>query len=177
MALKATVYKVQLEVSDIDRGHYQSYGLTLAKHPSETDERVMIRIVAFALNAHEQLTFAGDLSTAEEPALWQKDLTGAVQCWIEIGQPDARVIRKAAARSETVRIYTYGRGADVWWSRSRADLARFDSLDVFLLATADDPARLIHRNMALTAMVQDGQVTLSDATGSLAIDVRALTMV
>lgn len=176
MALRATVSKLQLEVSDIDRGHYASYALTVAKHPSETDERVLIRVVAFALNAHEHLTFAGDLSTAEEPALWRKDLTGAIEQWIEIGQPDARVLRKASSRSRMVTLYAYGRGADVWWSRTRGDLARFDSLSVFQLEPDQDLGVLIERNMALHALIQDGRVSLSSDRAHVDVTVVPLAL-
>ncbi len=175
MALRATVHKVQLEVADVDRAHYATYALTVAKHPSETDERVMIRLVAFALNAHEHLSFAGGLSSPEEPALWIKDLTGAIDRWIEVGQPDPRVIRKASSRATTVRIYTYGRGADVWWSRVRDELSRFERLDVFHVEADGNLAGLLERNTALHALVQEEHVSLSNGSAHLSVQVTRLT--
>jgi uncharacterized protein YaeQ len=174
MALGATVFKVQLEVSDIDRAHYHSYALTLARHPSETDERMMVRLVAFVLNAHERLEFGGGLSNTDEPALWRKDLTGAIKLWIEVGQPDVRVLRKASARAAAVRLYIYGRGAEVWWSRTRGDLERFKALAVSHLTVRGDLPTLVDRNMRLHALVQDGQVHMTSDTSQLEIGVEYL---
>ncbi|TNE76492.1 MAG: YaeQ family protein, partial [Gammaproteobacteria bacterium] len=129
MALKATVFKAELAVSDMDRGYYQSHALTIARHPSETDERMMVRLLAFALNASEDLQFTRGLSTDDEPDLWQKNLQGDITLWIEVGLPDERRIRKACNRAEQVIIYAYGaRTAPVWWNNIRDALTRFDNL-------------------------------------------------
>ena len=107
MALKATIYKAELQIADMDRNYYQEHLLTLARHPSETDERMMIRLLAFAIHASDSLTFTKGLFDTEEPDLWQKDLTGAIQLWIEVGQPDEKRLMKACGRSEHVIVYSY----------------------------------------------------------------------
>ncbi len=99
MALKSTIFKAELQISDMGRNYYGDHSLTLARHPSETDERMMVRLLAFALHAHEALVFADSIGNDEEPSLWQKDLTGAVQVWIGVGQPDVKRIRKACGRA------------------------------------------------------------------------------
>ena len=115
MALKATIFKASLQVSDMDRNYYGEHQLTLARHPSETDERMMMRVLAFALNAHEHLAFGKGLSDTDEPDLWQKDLTGQIVHWIDVGLPDERRLIRATGKAERVTVYAYGRGADLWW--------------------------------------------------------------
>jgi len=99
MASNATIYKTTIQIADMDRQYYQDHVLTLARHPSETDERMMVRLLAFALHAHEALSFGRKVSAEEEPALWLKDLTGAIDLWIEVGQPDEKIIRRACGRA------------------------------------------------------------------------------
>ena len=116
MAVKATIFKAELQVNDMDRNYYQGHSLTIAQHPSETEARVMVRLLAFALNASESLTFGRGLSTDDEPDLWARDLTGQIELWIETGQPDEQRIRKACGRAGQVIVYTFsGRGAGIWW--------------------------------------------------------------
>ena len=125
MALKATVVKAELQLSDLDRHHYATYPLTLAQHPSETDQRLMARLVAFALFADERLEFGKGLSNEEEPDLWRRDYTGEIEQWIDLGQPDESRIRKACGRARQVIVVNYGgRVADLWWDKNAAALAR-----------------------------------------------------
>jgi uncharacterized protein YaeQ len=166
MAQKATIYKAELEIADIDRGHYGSHALTLARHPSETEERLMVRLLAFALHAGDGLEFGRGLSTDDEPDLWRKDATGAVLQWIEVGLPDERRLRRATGRAREVGVVAYGRRAlDTWWQANRAAFERLPSLSVRVLA-ADDTAALAGmaaRNMHLQCTIQDGHVVISDA--------------
>ena len=119
MATKSTVFKADLQITDLDRGYYQGHSLTLARHPSETDERLMVRLLVFARHAHERLGFSRGLSTPDEPALWQKSLSGEIETWIELGQPDEKRIRKASGQAQQVYIYTYsGNSADLWWEQT-----------------------------------------------------------
>ena len=110
MALKATIFKVGLQVADMERGYYGDHALTVARHPSETDERMMLRVLAFALHAGPDLAFGKGLSTDDEPDLWQRDLTGAIALWIDVGQPDEKLLRRACGRAREVVVYAYGRG-------------------------------------------------------------------
>src|SRR5690606_34463643 len=125
MALNSTIYKLELQVSDMDRHYYASHNLTLAQHPSETPARLMVRLVAFALYAHERLEFGRGLSTDEDPDLWQRDYTGDIDLWIDLGQPDESRVRKACARARQVVVVNYsGNGAEIWWSKVGSALSR-----------------------------------------------------
>ena len=173
MAIKSTIYKATLQIADMDRHYYQDHSLTIALHPSETDERMMVRLLAFALHAHEALSFGNGLSTDDEPDLWQKDLTGAIQCWIDVGLPDEKLIRKACGRAQQVFIYGYGgRGADIWWEQNRAKLERLQNLTVILIPqeTTQALAKLAQRGMQLQCTVQDGQVWLADGSQSVQVE-------
>jgi uncharacterized protein YaeQ len=164
MALKATIFKAELSVANIDRGYYADHSLTLARHPSETDERMMVRLLAFALNAGESLRFGGGVSTEDEPALWVKDLTGAIELWIDVGLPDEREVRKACGRAREVKLYTYGRGAPVWWEGARQTLARQDNLEVIALPVEQTRAlaALAMRTMRLQCSIQEEIALFSD---------------
>ncbi|HEU4621494.1 MAG TPA: YaeQ family protein, partial [Burkholderiaceae bacterium] len=133
MALKSTIYKADLQLADLDRHVYADYPLTLARHPSETEERLMVRIVAFGLHAHERLAFGPGLSDADEPCLWQRDLTGAIERWIEVGLPDERHLARACGRADEVVVIAYGRGMDVWWKNIASSLTRLRNLVVLRL--------------------------------------------
>ena len=173
MALKATIFKAELQVSDLDRGHFATHALTIARHPSETDERMMVRLLAFARHAHEALAFGRGLGTDDEPDLWRKDLTGAIDLWIDVGQPDEKRIRRACGRAEAVFVYSYGgRGADLWWEQAGGALDRAENLTVINLpfAATRALAKLAQRNMRLTCTVQDGQIWMADADQSVAIE-------
>lgn len=165
MALKATIYKAELQVSDLDRHYYQEHSLTLARHPSETDERVMVRLLAFALHASDTLAFGRGISSEDEATLWDIDPTGNIELWIDVGLPDERDIRRACHRSKKVVLVSYGgRAADVWWQQNGAKLAAYGNLTVLNLAAADSQAlaSLASRNMKLQCTIQEGHVWIGD---------------
>lgn len=173
MALKATVYKANLQIADIDRHYYQDHTLTFAKHPSETDERLMVRLLAFALHAHEHLAFGQGMTAEDEADLWLKDLTGSIQLWIDVGIPDEKLVRKACGRSDQVAVYCYGgRVVDIWFSQNNAQLARQSNLSVFNLPMENTQAlaKLAQRNMSLQCTIQDGQIWLSDGLVSVQVE-------
>ncbi len=164
MALRATVYKVELQVNDLDRQVFATYPLSLACHPSETVERLMVRLLAFALHAADGLAFGRGISSDEDATLWQHALNGTLLQWIEVGLPDERLLRKASGRAQTVIVYTYGgRGAQLWWTQNQEALGRLANLAVFDLPSdfTQALAALAQRNMAVQVMVQDGAVWLS----------------
>ena len=172
MALKSTVVKLELQVNDLDRHYYETHALTIAQHPSETDERVMVRVLAFALNAAPALEFGKGLSSEDEPDLWQRDLTGSIEKWIEVGQPDEQQIRRACGRATQVIVYTYsGRSADVWWEKNRVAFDRCRNLSVYdIPADASQTlAALAQRSMSLQCMVQDGHVQVMDTQAAIDI--------
>tara|TARA_R110002049_G_scaffold120166_3_gene274575 strand:- start:61 stop:603 length:543 start_codon:yes stop_codon:yes gene_type:complete len=164
MAQNATIYKVELSVSDMDRHYYETHKLTVAKHPSETDERLMVRIVAFALNAHERLEMTKGLSTDDEPDIWQKSLSGELDLWVALGLPSEKVMRQSSGKADKVVVYSYGgRTADVWWEKIKNSITRFDNLDVVNLSETDTRAlaNLASRAMKLQINIQDSEIMVS----------------
>lgn len=164
MAQNATIYKVELSVCDMDRHYYESHKLTIAKHPSETDERLMTRVLAFALNAHEHLEMTKGLSSDDEPDIWQKSLSGELDLWVALGLPSEKVVRQSCGKASKVVIYCYGgRPAEMWWDKIKNATTRFDNLQVMNLREPDTRALadLAHRSMKLQVNIQDGDVMVS----------------
>lgn len=164
MAQKATIYKVELSVSDMDRHYYEAHKLTVAKHPSETDERMMLRLLAFALNGHEHLEMTKGLSTDDEPDIWQKSLSGELEVWVSLGVPSEKVIRQSCSKSKRVIVYAYGgKSAEVWWDKMQGQTSRFENLEVFYLSEAEMSvlANLANRTMKLQVNIQDGEVMVA----------------
>jgi uncharacterized protein YaeQ len=177
MALKATIFKAELRIADVDRNYYRDHALTIARHPSETDERMMVRVLAFALHAHDALAFGKGLGADDEPDLWQKDLTGAIEVWIDVGQPDDKRVRRACGRAAQVFIYAYGdRVVDKWWDRAREGLEHVSNLRVLKLSSTSSQAaaRLAERTMRLDCTIQDGRIWLADATQTVEIDLEPI---
>lgn len=177
MAQKATIFKADLSVADMDRHYYADHALTLALHPSETRVRLMLRLVAFALHATENLGFTRGLAADDEPDIWQKSLSDEIELWIELGLPDERRLRKAAGRAKQVVVYAYGnRGVDVWWEKSAKEFNRIDQLRV--LAVDDDTLSalesLIERTMQLSVTVQDQDAWFSNGIKNIPIRWRVL---
>ena len=169
MALKATIYKAALQIADMDRGLYADHALTLALHPSETEERLMVRLLAFAMQVpaddHDgALQFARGLADDEQPDLWQHDLTGQLMHWIEVGHPDERRLSKACGRARRVSLYTYSSSTPVWWAGVQAKLARLSNLNVWQLPADQSRglAAMAQRSMQLQFTVQDGQIWVGD---------------
>lgn len=178
MALRATIYKADVNIADNDRNYYGSHAVTIARHPSETDERLMVRLLAFALHtdSEDTLAFTRGLSDVGEADLWRMDLTGAIQQWIEIGLPDDRRLLKACGRADEVIVYAYGRSVDIWWSGIKNKIARARNLKVYALPTAATLmlATLAQRTMTLHVNVQDATVWVSADNGEASIEVQPL---
>lgn len=177
MALKSIIYKAELQVSDMDRNYFGQHALTVARHPSETDERMMVRLLAFACNAGEMLEFGRGLSADDEPDVWQKDLTGTIHLWIDVGLPDERLLRKACGRARQVKLYAYGgRSVDVWYQENRARLERLANLQIVMIPSVATQtlARLAQRTMDLQCTVQDGQIWFSAGDETVQIELSVL---
>lgn len=171
MALKATIYKADLQVVDLDRKHFADQALTIARHPSETDARMMVRVLAHALYAQEGLTFTKGLFDVDEPDLWARNLSGEIDLWIDLGQPDEARIRRACSRAAQVVVLCYAGSCDSWWKSIAGKLARLTNLSVVQLPaeTADALAALAERGMRLQCMIQDGDVWFSSDKASVQV--------
>jgi len=181
MALKSTIYKASLQIADIDHGYYADHALTLARHPSETDERMMVRLAALALQAHQlndicggdgTLAFGAGLSDPDDPDASLTDFTGRKRVWIEVGQPEDKPLSKACSQADAVVVYPFGPAAEVWWKGIESKLTRLGKLQVWRLPAEAAPAlaALAERSMQLQALVQDGALTLSSAQGSVHLE-------
>jgi len=177
MALKATIFKVDLSVADMDRNLYENFSLRLARHPSENDARMMVRLLAFMMYADERLEFGKGLSTDEEPDLWHKDLTGSIDLWILVGQPDERWLRKASGRSRQVVVISYGdRVADVWWEQNRKTLEKISNLTIYQLSAEDTQAlaAVATRAMALQCLIQEGELLITGGDESIRVEPKVI---
>ena len=176
MALKSTVFRAELAVADLDRHYYAEHRLTLARHPAETDLRMMVRLVAFARHAHPDLRFGRGLCQDEEPDLWRREADGTVRLWVTLGQPDPRRLRKACGRAEAVVVYTYQpRAARAWWDQHGEELARLARLRVVHLPDAAEAglADLVQPRMALTATLQEDTLWLADGQRTVTLHCQA----
>ncbi|ARU32150.1 hypothetical protein CAP31_10945 [Sulfuriferula sp. AH1] len=174
MALKSTIFKAALQIANMDQHYYQDHALTIARHPSETDERMMVRLLAFALHANDALNFGNGIINDDEPDLWHKDLTGAIKTWIDVGLPDEKMVRKACGRANHVIIYSYGgRTADMWWDQASGRLAKIKNLDVYNipLETTRALGKLAERNMQLNFTLQEGHIWLANQHDSVEVAV------
>ncbi|HSV47417.1 MAG TPA: YaeQ family protein [Ramlibacter sp.] len=174
MALKSSIFKANLQIADIDNGYYADHALTLARHPSETDERMMVRLVALALHAHALQTvcggdgtlgFGAGLSDPDEPDVWLRDFTGQTRLWIEVGQPEDKPVAKACGKADAVHVYAFHHAAEVWWRGIEGKLARLRNLSVWRLPaeSAQALAGLAERSMQLQATVQEGGLMLGNS--------------
>lgn len=177
MASNATIYKAHLQIADLDRQYFQDHALTLARHPSETEERLMVRVLAFALHADEALSFGRGVGAEDEPALWHRDDIGAIDLWIEIGQPDEKTLRQACGRAKQVIVYAYGaRSAEVWWANQRPSLDRLKNLSVTLLPMDNIRAltEMTKPAMKLQWTIQDGHIWIADGAQTLHLELQRL---
>jgi uncharacterized protein YaeQ len=181
MALKATIFKASLQIADMDRSIYTDHALTIARHPSETDERLMVRLLAFGLHVpaddHDGgLEFGKGMSDADEPDLCQRDLTGRIIHWLEVGQPDERRLLRAAGRAERLTVVAYSASVPIWWGGIASKVARAANLTVWQVPAAQSQALagLVQRTMQLQLTVQDGTAWLGDGAQSIEVTLERL---
>lgn len=177
MALKSTICKADVQISNMDTNYYAQHSLTLAQHPSETEERLMLRLLAFMLHASDTLEFGKGLSNEEEAALWEKDLTDHVTLWIEVGTPDEKRIRKACHKSDRVIIYAYGgRAVSIWWQQTQKNLGRFDNLQVLSVPkeSSDALVAMYERTMQLQCTIQDGGIWISNNKDTVQVELEPI---
>lgn len=172
MALKATIHKAEIQISDMDRNYYQAHQLTIARHPSENEERMMVRLLAFIHHANKALTFTKGISSDDEPDIWQRSLSDEIELWIELGQPDEKRIRQSCGKARQVYIYTYsGHSAELWWEQISSKVASIDNLHAYNLPVEqrNELTQIAHKNMELQASVQDGEIWISDGKQDVTI--------
>ncbi len=176
MALKATIYKANIELADMDRNYYDSLQLTIAQHPSETEQRLMIRLIAYILNAHQDLKFGKGLSDEEEASIWQVNYSDEIDLWIELGQLDEKRLKKASNQAKKVKLYSYGASASTWWGQVQSSMKKFDRLSIeqFEPETCDTLVKLLSRNMDFQCSIQDGQLWLSSGDDTVLIETTKL---
>jgi uncharacterized protein YaeQ len=181
MAIKSTIFKANLQIADIDHGYYADHALTLARHPSETDERMMVRLVALALQAHQlntlcggdaTLAFGAGLSDPDEPDVWLRDYTGRTRLWVEVGQPEDKPLAKACSKADLVVVYCFAHAAEVWWRGIENKLTRLDRLQVWRVPTeaSQSLAVLAERSMQLQATIQEGSLMLGNGRHQVDIE-------
>ncbi|WP_323815490.1 YaeQ family protein [Cellvibrio sp. NN19] len=176
MALKASIYKANLSVSDMDRNVFGDFNLTVALHPSETVERMMVRILAFCYRAAENLTFTKGLSSMDEPDLWLKHDNGTILEWIEVGQPTPERLKKASGQSQAVKVFTYGRGMDVWWKSNSAAIRALPKVSIHYFAADElqSLTALADKTMNLTVTITESIAYVSSAAGDITISLREM---
>ena len=176
MALKATIYRADLQIADMDRHVYADHALTIARHPSETDERMMARVLAYALYAQEGIAFTKGLFDVDEPEVWVKNLAGEITLWIDLGQPDEARVRRACSRADQAVVLCYSSSCEVWWKQIAGKLTRFANLTVLQLPaeTSQALAALAERGMRLQCMVQDGEIWINTDTASVPVKLATL---
>lgn len=177
MATNSTIFKIDLQIADLDRNYYHNHSLTIARHPSETDERMMVRVLAFACLAQEGLSFGKGLSTEDEPDLWVKNLVDDIELWIDVGQPDEKRLRRAAGRSQQVCVFTYGEDASQnWWQHNQRKLKQMDKLRVYRVPAEASQALadIVQRTMQLQCTIQDSSIMFTDGEQSIQIDLSVL---
>ena len=181
MALKSPVFRANLQIADIDHGYYADHSLTLARHPSETDERMMVRLAALALQAHQlqtlcngdaTLAFGAGLSSPDEPDVALTDYTGRVRLWIEVGQPEDKPLTKACSKADAVLVYVFQNAAEVWWKGIETKLSRLDKLQVWRVPSVASAqlSHLAQRSMQLQATIQEGLLTMSNGSDSVDLE-------
>ena len=170
MALKPTIFKFNVSLSDLDRNRYEELALTVAQHPSETAERMIVRLLAYCLNAEEGLEFARGLSENDEPDLWRRSLDSRMLDWIEVGEPAAVRLRKASRLSERVLVYSFNTKSEVWWQQTESSVARL-SVDVYRFPweSIQRLATMITRTMQMSVTISDSSLFVAAERGEIEV--------
>lgn len=176
MAIKPTIYKANVNLSDIDRHRYQELNLTMALHPSETPERMLVRLVAYCLNVQENLVFTKGISTSDEPDIWAVSLDDRIEHWIEIGQPDPERVKKAVGRSEKVSVYLFGKSAGTWWQLNQQAFSKLNRTSVFQFQwnQVEQLMAMLDRTMKLNVTINEGVLFISDDSTSVEFSISTL---
>lgn len=163
MALAATIYHFDIGLSDVDRGVYEKLALKVARHPSEADDFMVARTLAYCLEYTEGIAFSRGLSDADEPAIWVKDLTGAPQSWIDVGVPDAARLHRAAKAAPRVAVYTHKNPALLRKAIEGERIHRAEALELYAFdrEMVDGMVKRLQRRMAFDLSVTEGHLYVS----------------
>lgn len=171
MALKPTIYKFRIALTDMNRDYYDSLSLTIAQHPSENLTRMMARVLAFSMNAQQDLAFTKGLSNIEEPDIWHKTLDDQISLWIDVGEPDPERVKKSTRLARNVRIYSFNTKSDVWWKQNsnklnllKAQVYRLDAEAIETLAT------YVKRTMDISIMLTGNSAFVSTENGDCEVE-------
>ena len=177
MAEKATVCKANITLSDMDRHYYGDLSLTIAQHPSETAERMMVRLLSFCYRAADNLTFTRGLSSVDEPDIWLKSDDGRILEWIEVGQPAPDRLKKAQGVARQVLVFAYGRGIDIWWKNNTAAVQALSKVKVYSFDAAElqDLTKLAAKTMNLTISITEAIAYISSAEHNISVSLRDMS--
>ena len=177
MAEKATVCKANITLSDMDRHYYGDLSLTIAQHPSETAERMMVRLLSFCYRAADNLTFTRGLSSVDEPDIWLKSDDGRILEWIEVGQPATYRLKKAQGVARQVLVFAYGRGIDIWWKNNTAAVQALSKVKVYYFDAAElqDLTKLAAKTMNLTISITEAIAYISSAEHNISVSLRDMS--
>ena len=170
VAIKPTIYKFRISLSDLNRNYYDTLNLTLAQHPSENIERMMVRVLAFCINAQEHLTFTKGLSSVEEPDIWSRTLDDQISLWIDVGEPAVDRIKKAARLSPSVKVYSFNSKSDVWWDQGKAKFKQLNaSIYRFQWKSIQSLASLVQRTMDFSITITGDSAYVATELGECEI--------
>ncbi len=177
MAEKATIYKTNITLSDTDRHYYADLNLTIALHPSETLERMMVRILAYCFRATEDIAFTRGLSSVDEPDLWIKSADGRILEWIEVGQPAPERLKKASGQSVAVKVFAYGRGMDIWWNNNAPAIKVLPKVTVYSFAAEELQAltTLVEKTMTLTVTIAENTAYVANESHNMMVTLQPLS--
>jgi uncharacterized protein YaeQ len=177
VAEKATIYKTNITLSDTDRHYYADLNLTIALHPSETLERMMVRILAYCYRAAEDIAFTRGLSSVDEPDLWLKSADGRILEWIEVGQPAPERLKKASGQSVAVKVFAYGRGMDIWWNNNAPAIKVLPKVTVYCFAAEELQAltTLVEKTMTLTVTIAENTAYVANESHNMMVTLQPLT--
>ena len=175
MALSSTIYKFSISLSDLDRNKFETLNLTVAQHPSETAERMMVRVLCYGLHAQEFLQFTKGLSTPELPDIWSQSLDGQTLLWLDVGEPNADRIKKATRGADDVWVYSFNSKSDVWWSQEQS---KFEPLAVkvrqFSWGEVVSLAALLERKMDFSLTISGDLLYVATALGECELVLKSL---
>ncbi|MBX2846941.1 MAG: YaeQ family protein [Acidiferrobacterales bacterium] len=177
MALKPTIFKQCISLSDLNRGYYDKLNLTLALHPSETERRLVARVLAFLLNAQRGLCFTKGLSSVNEPDLWLRELNGVISQWIEVGEPDYDRLKKASIKSEWVKLYSFNKKSDVWWQQNQVAFAKLKNLSIyrFEVTAIEAFVKLLVRTMEYSVTISERSIYIATLDGEVELNYQLLS--